>query len=89
MAQLRKALNLAPRPGGGADPEAERSVRKVITEEEFAEWRIRLPHVDAVTFDAALQSHLDALVAEWRRDRGDRDSATDPDDDPSGDPSAN
>ena len=26
-------------------------------------------------FDAALQSHLDALVAEWKRDHGDNGDA--------------
>ncbi len=57
--------------------EPERSVTK-ITEETFAEWRIRLPHVEAAVFDAALQSHLDALVAEWRRDHGERDEARAP-----------
>ncbi len=73
--QLRTALRMAPKSKDGPDPEPIRSVRK-ITEEEFAEWRIRLPHVDAATFDAALQSHLDALVAQWKRDHGDRDSAS-------------
>lgn len=65
--QLRKALQFAPRPSPDPRPAPERSVTK-ITEEQFAEWRIRLPHADAAVFDAALQSHLDALVAEWRRE---------------------
>lgn len=75
VSQLRTALRLVPKPDDAPDPEPVRSVRK-ITEAEYAEWRIRLPHVDAAVFDAALQSHLDALVAEWRRDHGERDSAS-------------
>src|SRR6185312_913927 len=30
---------------------------------------IRLPRADAATFDAALQSHLDALITHWKHDR--------------------
>jgi hypothetical protein len=75
VAQLRKALSLAPRPEPDPRPVPERSVTK-LTDEECAYWRIKLPHVDAAVFDAALQSHLDALVAEWRRDHGERDKAS-------------
>ncbi len=75
VSQLRTALRFAPRAKDDPAPEPERSVTK-ITEEEFAEWRIRLPHVDAAQFDAALQSHLDALVAEWRRDHGEDGSVS-------------
>jgi hypothetical protein len=46
------------------------------SDEEFSYWRIKLPHLEAATFDAALASHRDALVAEWKRDHGDRDSTT-------------
>ena len=76
VSQLRTALRLTPKPDVDPPrPEPERSVTK-ITEEEFAEWRIRLPNVEAAVFDAALQSHLDALVAEWRRDHGERGEAS-------------
>ncbi|MDT5005730.1 MAG: hypothetical protein QOJ24_2906, partial [Mycobacterium sp.] len=34
-------------------------------------WRITLPKLDAAKFDAALQSHQDALIAEWKRDHDD------------------
>ena len=74
VAQLRTALSLAPRPKPDPAPEPERSVTK-LTDEECAYWRIKLPHVDAAVFDAALQSHLDALVAQWRRDHGERGEA--------------
>lgn len=66
VSQLRTALKFAPRPKPDPPSEPERSVTK-ITDDEFAYWRIKLPHVDAAVVDAALQSHLDALVAEWRR----------------------
>jgi hypothetical protein len=75
VAQLRTALNLAPRPDTEPPVEPERSVTK-ITDDEFAIWRVKLPHLDAAVFDAALQSHLDALVAQWRRDHGERDQAS-------------
>ena len=38
------------------------------TDDEFTCWRIKLPHADAAKFDAALQSHHEALIAEWKRD---------------------
>jgi hypothetical protein len=68
VAQLRTALKLAPRPKPDRPPAPERSVTR-ISDEAHAYWRIKLPHVDAAVFDSALQSHLDALVAEWKRDR--------------------
>jgi hypothetical protein len=75
VAQLRTALRLAPKPRDDQGrPMPERSVTK-ITDDEFAHWRIKLPHVDAAIFDAALQSHLDALVAAWQLDHDDRDDA--------------
>jgi hypothetical protein len=43
----------------------------MTTGEEFTCWRIKLPPLDAAKFDAALASHRDALIAEWRRDHGD------------------
>ncbi len=78
VAQLRTALRLAPKPEPEPNRPAppERSVTK-ITDDEFAYWRIQLPHVEAAVLDAALQSHLDALVAEWRRDHGEPDAASD------------
>ena len=64
--QLRKAISLASKPADDNPPEPpgpfdepRRSVTK-ISDDEFSYWRIKLPHVEAATFDAALQSHLDA-----------------------------
>ncbi len=67
--QLRTAVKLEPRPepepGPRAAPQA--SITKT-SDDEFTCWRIKLPHPDAAKFDAALTSHRDALIAEWKRD---------------------
>jgi Domain of unknown function (DUF222) len=47
------------------------------SDEEFTCWRIKLPHLDGAKFDAALASHRDALIAEWKLDRENRGRATD------------
>ncbi|HET9875049.1 MAG TPA: HNH endonuclease signature motif containing protein [Mycobacterium sp.] len=75
VSQLRTAVKLEPRPEPDRRGEPERSISKV-SDEEFSCWRIKLGHLDAAKFDAALQSHLDALIAEWKHDRdtGDRGS---------------
>jgi hypothetical protein len=67
--QLRTAVKLEPRPqpDSGPGPEPQPSITK-STDTEFTCWRIKLPHHDAAKFDAALQSHSDALIAEWKRD---------------------
>ncbi|WP_156623271.1 DUF222 domain-containing protein, partial [Mycobacterium sp. 1164966.3] len=70
VSQLRTALKLAPRPEPEPRLEPERSITKV-TGETGSCWRIKLPPVDAAKFDAALASHLDALIAQWKRDHGD------------------
>ncbi len=70
--QLRTAVKLEPRPEPDRRPEPERSITKT-TDEQFTCWRIRLPHADSATFDAALASHRDALIAEWKHDRDNRD----------------
>ena len=36
-----------------------------------------LPHLEAAKFDAALASHRDALIAEWKRDHDNGDRASD------------
>jgi hypothetical protein len=64
--QLRTAVKLEPRPHP-ARPEPEASITKT-TDDEFTCWRITLGHHDAAKFDAALNSHRDALIAEWKRD---------------------
>ncbi|BBY39122.1 hypothetical protein MMAN_32560 [Mycobacterium mantenii] len=74
--QLRTAVKLEPRPNPDSRPQPQASITKTSSE-EFSCWRIRLPHLDAAKFDAALAAHRDALLAEWKRDHGDgeRDQA--------------
>ncbi|MGE2814173.1 HNH endonuclease signature motif containing protein, partial [Mycobacterium heidelbergense] len=66
--QLRTAVKLEPRPEPDFRPTPQRSITKT-SDDEGSCWRIRLPHTDAAKFDAALASHLDALIAEWKHDR--------------------
>jgi hypothetical protein len=77
--QLRTALKSDPRPEPDPEPEpwreSERSITKT-SDEQSCTWKIKLPHEDAATFDAALASHQDALITEWKRDHEDDDSAS-------------
>ncbi|GAA4533977.1 HNH endonuclease signature motif containing protein [Mycobacterium paraffinicum] len=66
--QLRTAISLEPRHEPGPQPEPERSFTKTSTEQGSC-YRITLPPPDAAKFDAALASHRDALIAEWKHDR--------------------
>jgi hypothetical protein len=68
VTQLRTAVKLEPRPEPEPRPETPRSVTKTSTEHSTT-WRITLPHGESATVDAAVQSHLDALVTDWRHDR--------------------
>jgi hypothetical protein len=53
---------------GRPGPEPHVSITK-SADAEFCYWRIKLSPVEAAKFEAALQSHLDALFADWKRDR--------------------
>ncbi|MDT7760018.1 MAG: hypothetical protein QOH27_5916 [Mycobacterium sp.] len=83
VSQLRTAIKLEPRPEPDPEPrpdhdpqpEPPRSITKT-SDEESSTWRITLPHDEAATFDAALQSHQDAVVTEWKRDHGMGDSVS-------------
>jgi hypothetical protein len=68
--QLRTAIKLEPRPEPEPRSEPPRSISKT-SDEESSTWRITLPHDEAATFDAALGSHRDALITEWKRDHAD------------------
>src|SRR5690348_5711148 len=67
VSQLRTAVKLEPRPEPEASPEPERSITTTTTEQGSC-YRIRLGHHDAAKLDAALASHRDALIAEWKHD---------------------
>ena len=69
VSQLRTAIKLEPRPEPDPRPESEPSITKSHTEWGSC-YRITLGHHDAATFDAALASHREALIAEWKRDHG-------------------
>jgi hypothetical protein len=86
VSQLRTAIKLEPRPEPEPDsePVPEVSISK-SSDEKFSSWRIKMSRVAGAKFDAALQSHLDAMIAEWKHDRvaaGDEAAA---DADPEGD----
>jgi hypothetical protein len=75
VSQLRTAVKLEPRPDPQPRPEPHRAITKIV-QQEYTTWRITLPRVEAAKFDAALQSHHHAQIADWRRDR-DRDTNSD------------
>ncbi len=68
--QLRTAVRMEPRPEPEPRQEPERSITTTNTEQGSC-YRINLGHHDAAKFDAALASHRDALIAEWKNDHGD------------------
>ncbi|WP_082995932.1 HNH endonuclease signature motif containing protein [Mycobacterium mantenii] len=77
--QLRNAVKLEPRPEPESGPEGlepQASITKT-SDDEGSCYRITLPHPDAAKFDAALASHRDALISEWKNDRDNGDRACD------------
>ncbi|OYN75664.1 HNH endonuclease signature motif containing protein, partial [Mycolicibacterium sphagni] len=74
VSQLRTAVKLEPRPKPAPWLEPQRGIKKTSNEESTS-WKITLPNDEAATFDAALQSHHDALVADWKRDHDDAECA--------------
>ncbi len=75
VSQLRTAVKLEPRSEPGPRPGPRRCITKT-GDEESTSWRITLPHAEAATFDAALASHLDGLIADWKRDHDNGDRAS-------------
>jgi hypothetical protein len=67
VSQLRTAVRLEPRPEPAPGPE--RSITST-TDEAGSCYRITLDRQDAAKFDAALASHREALITEWKRDHG-------------------
>ncbi len=67
--QLRTAVKLEPRPDPAPQPDPQAAITK--TGDEWGScYRITLGRHEAAKFDAALASHRDALIAEWKHDRG-------------------
>ncbi|WP_163650790.1 HNH endonuclease signature motif containing protein [Mycobacterium mantenii] len=75
--QLRTAVKLEPRPEPDPRPGLERCSITTTTNEQGSCYRIALAHQDAAKFDAALASHRDALIAEWKHDHGEGRGALD------------
>jgi hypothetical protein len=73
VTQLRTAVKMEPRPEPETKPEPKRSFTS-HDGEGYTTYKIRLPKLEAAKFDAALASHKDALVADWRRDHDAGDS---------------
>ncbi|WP_136624910.1 HNH endonuclease signature motif containing protein, partial [Mycobacterium attenuatum] len=74
--QLRTAVKLEPRPDPDPRPQPPPSITKTC-DEKFSCWRITLAHPEAAKFDAALASHRDALITEWKHDHGNGQGASD------------
>jgi hypothetical protein len=76
VSQLRTAIKLEPKPEPRPEPEPEprpEPPRSITTtaDEQSSTYRITLPHPEAATFESALASHRDALIAEWKHDHAD------------------
>ena len=69
VTQLRTAVKLEPRPPQPR-PDPRRSIGKT-SDETSCTWRITLPHDEAAVLDAALASHLDRLITQWKHDHAD------------------
>ncbi|BBX70242.1 HNH endonuclease signature motif containing protein [Mycolicibacterium psychrotolerans] len=82
VGQLRTALKLQPEPEPEPAPDREPDGESepvpapdpgpqpsitTTSDEQYTSWLIRLPHVEAAAFEAALQSHRDALIADWKQ----------------------
>ncbi|MEE2851324.1 MAG: HNH endonuclease signature motif containing protein [Actinomycetota bacterium] len=74
--QLRTAVKLEPRPDPAPRPEQQAAITKT-GDEWGSRYRITLGHHDAAQFDAALASHRDALIAEWKHDHDTGEGASD------------
>jgi hypothetical protein len=74
VSQLRTAIKLEPppqtEPRPEPKPEPAPSYSKT-SDDKGACYRIYLPHLEAAKLDAAVASHLDGMVADWKRDHAD------------------
>ncbi|MEV3905084.1 HNH endonuclease signature motif containing protein [Mycobacterium sp. NPDC050551] len=74
--QLRTAIKLEPPPEPKPDPKPEPAPSfSKTTDDKGTCYRIWLSHLEAAKLDAAVQSHLDGMVADWKRDHGDGEGA--------------
>ncbi|TDK88794.1 DUF222 domain-containing protein [Mycobacterium paragordonae] len=68
VSQLRTAIKGEPRPKPDRRPPP--AISKTSTDEATC-WRITLAAPQAATFEAALASHREALITQWKHDRAD------------------
>ncbi|MGV9801468.1 HNH endonuclease signature motif containing protein [Mycobacterium sp. NPDC003449] len=73
VTQLRTAVKLEPQPEPTPRPTPQRSITRTTRDDGYTTYRITLPRLEAAKFDAGLQSHRDALIAEHRRDHDNTD----------------
>lgn len=73
VAQLRTAVALEPKPVPDPKPEPGPSISKSVTG-EYTTYRIRVNNVEAAKVDAALASHRDGLIGDWKRDHADAEA---------------
>ncbi|OBE98655.1 HNH endonuclease signature motif containing protein [Mycobacterium sp. 852002-10029_SCH5224772] len=74
--QLRTAIKLEPRTRPDPRPAPHPSITKT-SDDDGSCYRIKLAHHDAAKFDAALASHREALIGEWKRDHGEGHGVSD------------
>ena len=74
--QLRTAISLEPRPDPDPRPDPQAGITKG-GDDQVSWWRITLAHPEAAKVEAALSSHREALIAEWKQahDTGDHPPA--------------
>ena len=63
--QLRTAISLEPRPDPDPRPDPQAGITKG-GDDQVSWWRITLAHPEAAKVEAALSSHREALIAEWK-----------------------
>ncbi len=71
VTQLRTAVKLEPHPEPEPKPEPARSISKTTHDDGSTTYKVRLPKLEAAKVDAALSSHQDALIADWKRNHED------------------
>jgi len=57
-----------PNPKPTPEPELAPELTKTHSDDHYVYWKLKLSHLDAATFDAAVQSQLDAAIAAWKHD---------------------
>ncbi|ORB30510.1 HNH endonuclease signature motif containing protein [Mycolicibacterium parafortuitum] len=91
VSQLRTALKLEPRPEPepvadpldddkppAPPPVPQPTVTSTGSDTDYVYWQLKLPHLDSAKFQAALQSHHDGLIAQWKHDHDDESNEQQP-----------